>query len=269
MKRHRGVSRLSRSAWWRIGRRHVEEAIFTVARWLEPHVRGLYSVLGVFLLVGLGLAVIAVWGFAELAGSVLEGETTSLDHRVLLWIDAHATPALDVVALEITALGSPVVVATLVLVSSAFLWFTHRRVCAFLIWVATAGGLVLNVALKLAFERPRPRVFEWRAHYATAYSFPSGHAMASMIIYVTLAYVIAELDPPAPMKRMAVVLAAAIIALVGLSRLYLGVHYPTDILAGYAIGFAWATLCAFNLRVAEYLRRQRRGRNRPGGGVPG
>lgn len=241
----------------------MEDALFASIDWLAPHVRGLYSAVGLFLLVGLALAVAAVWGFAELAESVLEGATLRLDHRVLLWIDGFATPWLDVAALELTSLGSPVVIATLVFLAGTFLWSTHRRACALLLWAAATGGVVLNLALKLAFERPRPQVFEWRAHYAASYSFPSGHAMASMIIYVTLVYILAELNPPSPLKRLAVAVAVGIIALVGLSRLYLGVHYPTDILAGYAVGFAWAMFCAFNLRVIAYLRNRRPGRSGP------
>lgn len=262
MKRFRGIARVGRAAWWRAGRRRVERAVFGLLRWLEPRVRGLYSAVGLVLVVGLVLALFAIWGFAELAGSVLEGETLWLDQRALAWIGEHATPWLDVAALEVTALASPAVIATLVLVTSAFLWFTRRRAAAILLWIAPAGGLLLNQALKLAFARPRPRVFEWRAHYVSAYSFPSGHAMISMVVYTTLAYLIVGLDPPRPVKRATVALAAAIIVLIGVSRLYLGVHYPTDILAGYAVGFAWATLCAFNLRAISYWRNRKGGAGR-------
>jgi membrane-associated phospholipid phosphatase len=236
----------------------VEWAVFTLVRWLAPLVRGIYSAVGLVLIVGLALAAAALIGFANLAESVLEGETLTIDERILLWVDSIATPTLDVVALEITSLGSPAVVATLVLVAGAFLWLTRQRPQALLLWVGAAGGVVLNQALKLAFGRPRPRVIEWRVDHVGSYSFPSGHAMASMIIYAMLAYVILDLNPPRPVKRLTVALAATIITLVGLSRIYLGVHYPTDILAGYAVGFAWATLCAFNLRVIDYVRRKQR-----------
>lgn len=237
----------------------MEGVLFTVVRWLAPLVRGLYSAVGLVLIIGLAAAAGALFGFAKLAESVLEGDTLWLDRRILLWIDSIARPWLDVAALEITSLGSPVVVATLVLVAGAFLWLARRRAHALLLWIGAAGGVVLSQTLKLAFERPRPRVFEWRVHHVGSYSFPSGHATTSMIIYAMLAYVILELDPPQPVKRLTVALAVVIITLVGLSRLYLGVHYPTDILAGYAVGFAWATLCAFNLRVIDYIRGQRRG----------
>lgn len=258
VKRFPNVSRIQRTSWWRTGRRRVETAVFALVRWLAPLVRGIYSAVGLVLIVGLAIAAAALIGFAHLAESVLEGETILVDHEILLWIESIATPPLDIAALEVTSLGSPVVVATLVLVAGAFLWLTRHRAHALLLWVGAAGGVVLAQALKLAFGRPRPRVVEWRVDHVGSYSFPSGHAMASMIIYATLAYVILDLDPPAPVKRLTVALAAAIITLVGLSRVYLGVHYPTDILAGYAVGFAWATLCAFNLRVIDYVRRLRR-----------
>lgn len=257
VKRLPSVSRIQRTSWWKNGRRHVEGAVFTVVRWLAPLVRGLYSAVGLVLIVGLAAAAGAVIGFAKLAESVVEGDTLWIDRRILLWTDSIADPWLNAAALELTSLGSPVVVATLVLVAGAFLWLTQRRAHALLLWVGAAGGVVLSQVLKLAFERPRPRVFEWRVHHVGSYSFPSGHATTSMIIYAMLAYVILELDPPAPVKRLTVALAAVIIALVGLSRVYLGVHYPTDILAGYAVGFVWATLCAFNLRVIDYVRGQR------------
>lgn len=252
------IRRLDRSRWWKIGRHRVERVVFGAARWAEPHVRGVYGAVGLVLIVGLALAVVAIWAFAELAGSVLEGETLWFDRQILLWLDQHASSTLDVVALEVTVLGSAVVVSTLVLVASAVFWFTRHRIFAFLLWAAVAGGLLLSLVLKLVFARPRPTVVEWRAHYASFSSFPSGHAMMSMIVYVTLAYLIVQLHPPRAVVHLTTVLAIGIIGLVGLSRLYLGVHYPSDILAGYAVGFAWATLCAFT---AQFLMHMGRSRN--------
>ena len=267
-------------AWWRKGLERAEATTIAFLRRVLPHARSLYSAIGLFLLLGLGLTILALWAFAELAESVLEGETLWLDQQVLLWINQHATPRLDQIALEVTALGSLVVISTLVLVASALLWFTAHRTAALLLWVAVAGGALLNLTLKLAFGRPRPRIVEWRVHFPDSSSFPSGHAMMSMIVYTTLAYLIISLDPPTRVRHVTVAAAILIIALVGASRLYLGVHYPTDILAGYAVGFAWATLCAFSLRLIDHLRSRAAGRHgRPPGldvgpapkhpGVPG
>ena len=253
MRRPSEFRRVQQTAWWRHGKRRVEGVVFAVFHWLAPHVRGLYSAVGIVLLVGLGLALVALWGFAKLADSVLEGETLALDHFVMLWINQHATPWLDAAALEVTALGSVVVVATVILVATAFLWFTHRRAAILLLWGAVAGSVFLNLILKRIFERPRPTLFEWRTEYVGFSSFPSGHAMVSMVVYTILAYLIIDLDPPRQVKHTTVALAAIIITLVGLSRVYLGVHYPTDILAGYAVGFAWASLCAFGLRAVLYV----------------
>lgn len=241
-------------AWWRRGLERAEATTIAFLRWVLPHARSLYSAIGLFLLLGLGLTILALWAFAELAESVLEGETLWLDHHILLWINRHATPRLDQIALEVTALGSLVVIATIVLVASALLWFTGHRTATLLLWVAVAGGALLNLTLKLAFGRPRPRIVEWRVHFVASSSFPSGHAMMSMIVYATLAYLIISLAPPPRVRRITVAAAVLIITLVGASRLYLGIHYPTDILAGYAVGFAWATLCAFSLRLLDHRR---------------
>jgi undecaprenyl-diphosphatase len=142
----------------------------------------------------------------------------------------------------------------IVLVASALFWVTQHRYSVLLLWVAALGGGVLNTVLKLVFDRPRPQVFEWRAHYAGLSSFPSGHATLSMVAYITLAYLIIRLAPTLWMRLLALSVAGVVVLLIGLSRLYLGVHYPSDVLAGYAVGFVWANFCALGV---EGMRRFR------------
>lgn len=221
---------------------------------VERQVRGFYSAVGLFLSVGLVLACLAVWGFAGIAESMVEGGTRHFDEAILLWLNQHATERLDVVALEVTALGDAAVVIVLVLVASFLLWLTHHRHLAVTLWVATVGGVLINTVLKLAFNRPRPQVVEWRIDYAGLSSFPSGHAMIAAVVYVTLAYVITRLGPARAMRTVTLTVSALLIFLIGVSRLYLGVHYPSDVIAGYAVGFAWAAFASF---AVEAIRRTR------------
>jgi undecaprenyl-diphosphatase len=239
---------------WRTGRRRVGRALAVALPWLHRHVRGLYAAVGLYLLVGLALAALALWGFTGLAEAVSEGETTGFDRAVLLWIDQHATPELTVMALEVTALANTLVVAVVVLVAAAFLWFTRHSDAVFLLGAAVAGSGLLLQILKSAFERPQPELIPWRAAYAGGFAFPSGHAMSATVVYTTLAYPIIRLDPHPAVRHFTAITAAAIILLVGLSRVYLAVHYPTDVLAGFAVGFAWAIFAAFGLEVFRYLR---------------
>jgi undecaprenyl-diphosphatase len=107
---------------------------------------------------------------------------------------------------------------------------------------------VITPVLKTIFDRPRPQVFEWRAHYPeTSAAYPSGHATMSMVTLVTVAFIIHRLSKHGWTGALAGGLATVAILLIGLSRLYLGLHFPSDVLAGYVVGFAWAVLCAITL----------------------
>lgn len=200
--------------------------------------------------------------FAKLAAEMLEGETQALDEAVLHTINQYSSPQLDEVALEITALGDGSVLILMMLLASALLWTIPQRYAVVQLWIAVIGGTALTPLLKLAFQRPRPSVFEWRGDYVvSSLSFPSGHAMGSMLTYATLAYIITRLQPPPFLRRLTVGLAVVLIVLIGWSRMYLGVHYPSDVIAGYAVGLAWAILCAMGV---EALRMRRtRTNNRP------
>lgn len=193
--------------------------------------------------------------FAQIADEMLEGETQALDETILRAINSRASPQLDQIALEITALGDGLVLIAIMLVASAVLWTVRQHFAVLQLWVAVLGGTALTPLLKLAFHRPRPLVFEWRGGYtATSLSFPSGHAMGSMLAYATLAYIITRLQATPTLRRVTFVLAGVLIILIGWSRMYLGVHYPSDVFAGYAIGLAWATLCAIGVEALRLRR---------------
>ena len=153
---------------------------------------------------------------------------------------------------DLTALGSAVVLVLLTALILGYLCLVRRYRLALLIAASTAGGEILNTSLKNAFERARPDA-ALRLVEATSTSFPSGHAMAASIFYLTLGAVLARAAQRRREKIYFVVTALVLTALTAFSRVYLGVHYPTDVLAGWAAGTAWALLCCF---VADWLARR-------------
>lgn len=228
------------------GRSHT--ALSTLLRWIGHYVRGFYAAAGVLLSAALALALTGVWGVSTLTEEVLEGETARIDTAVLAWLNQRATPRLDEYAVEITALGDTLVIVMVALVSASLLWVLGQKAYSWLLVAAVTGAGVITPVLKMIFDRPRPQVFEWRAHYAeSSAAYPSGHATMSMVTLVTLAFIIHHLSERRWTGAVAGGLAALVILLIGLSRLYLGVHFPSDVLAGYAVGFIWAVLCALTL----------------------
>lgn len=230
------------------------DPVFGLLRWIGRNVRGFYAAVGLFLSIGLVIMLLAVAAFGGIALLVAEGATQRLDTAALLWMNQHANPTLDAFALEVTALGSGFVTWTLILIASIFLWTTRHRYSAVLAWVAVLGGTLLNLLLKSVFDRPRPELFEWRTPHAAHSSFPSGHSMTAMTVYAILAYLIVRLEPSRRLRRLTLGIFTLVVLLVGLSRLYLGVHYPSDVLAGYFIGFCWATFCVLGLEAVRYFR---------------
>lgn len=227
---------------------------YRLLRWIGAHVGGFYGAVGAFLVIGLGIIVGAALLFAGLAQLVASGATQRFDESVLLWLDQHANEELTVLALEITSLGSGAPVWMIVTVASVFLWVTRHRYSAALLWVAMLGAGIVNSALKMAFDRPRPELFEWRAPYAGLSSFPSGHSTTGMVVYATLAYLVVRLEPSRRLRRLTLGFTATIVVLIGITRLYLGVHYPSDVLGGFVVGLAWATVCALTIEAIRYFR---------------
>lgn len=238
------------------GRLHLFwDLTFLVIRYIARRVHGAYITFGFFLLAGTAIAVAATWLFAEFARHVLSGGTQAFDEAVLHWISAHQPPMITRFMVDVTALGTGLVVMVTVVMSALFLWATSHRHSAALLLIATTGGLVLNGLLKLGFARPRPQLFEWGTH-AVSSSFPSGHAMNAVIVYGTVAYLVARLQSSHATRLLTLASAAIIILLVCVSRVYLGVHYPSDVLAGLVVGLAWAAFCMATLEAVQlYARR--------------
>jgi undecaprenyl-diphosphatase len=121
---------------------------------------------------------------------------------------------------------------------------------------ATAGNILLNNVLKLFFDRERPSVFEWGTHAASS-SFPSGHAMSATVVYGTVAYLLARLQKHLWARAITLSFAVILVTLICLTRLYLGVHYPSDVLGGIIVGLAWAGFCMATLEASLALARRR------------
>jgi undecaprenyl-diphosphatase len=200
-------------------------------------------------LVGGMLLVVLLLGFAGVANIALGGSSQTFDERVLLSLrkaDDRAVPIgppiVRAAALDITALGSLTVLVLVVGGAAGFLAFQGLGRTAIFVVLASASGWGLNTVMKLFFERPRPEVVPHLSEVMSL-SFPSGHAMQSAVIYLTLGALLMRIADRRATKVFCMVFAMLIVALVGMSRVYLGVHYPTDVLAGWLMGFAWALTC--------------------------
>jgi undecaprenyl-diphosphatase len=224
--------------------------IFGALRFIRRYAGNIYAAFGIFLLSGALIAVVCTWAFSEIAQHVRQGSTQHFDDAAMHWIGQHQYPALQSVMLEVTALGTGTVVGMIVLIAGMFLWLNQHRHSAILLIVTTLGGMVLDQLLKFGFARPRPQIFEWGTRAASS-SFPSGHAMSSIIVYGTVAYLAARLQQNVRSRALTMTLAVIIILLICVSRLYLGVHYPSDVAAGLVIGLAWAGFCMAILEAAQ------------------
>jgi undecaprenyl-diphosphatase len=194
---------------------------------------------------GLFAAGSLVLGFVMLADEVIEGDTQRIDEAVLRLFRGGAGPAgppwLAEMGRDVTALGSFACLGIVFLASLGYLLLLRKRGLAALMAAAVLGGAALSTLLKVLFDRPRPDL-EGTARVFTA-SFPSGHAMLSAVTFLTLGALLARANADRRIKVYFMTLAVLLTMLVGLSRLYLGVHYPSDVLAGWCLGTAWAVLC--------------------------
>lgn len=201
------------------------------------------------LLITLLALVVGIWIFVELADEVIEGELDTFDERVILAMrkaDAPAEPIgpawLETVGMDITALGGYTVLTLVVLAVAGYLLLAGKTHGMWLVLVASGGGYALTMGLKEVFGRERPDIVPHLVHAGSA-SFPSGHAMMSAVVYLTLGVLLAQLAEHWALRIYALVVALCLTFLVGISRVFLGVHYPTDVLAGWSAGLAWALLC--------------------------
>jgi undecaprenyl-diphosphatase len=199
------------------------------------------------LMLGVGVCLL-LWGFLALASEVMEGDTTTLDTRILVALRKSDDPSRPIgpswvenSLLDLTAIGGPTVLGLVVVAVVGFLLLQTRYRTAIVVLATAASGELVNYVLKNLFLRPRPDVVPHLRDVTTT-SFPSGHAMESAIIYLTLGAMLMQLSERRITKVYSMGIAIALTLLVGISRVYLGVHYPTDVIAGWMFGFFWASL---------------------------
>lgn len=214
---------------------------------LKSYARALvsWSVLAILLLFG---------GFALLADEVREGATQRFDTAVLAALREPGNPAdplgpawFEEAMRDVTSLGSFAILAPLILLTAIYLTLDGKRRTAGFLLVASISGTVISTVMKMLFDRPRPE-FTQAARVFTA-SFPSGHALVSAVVYLSLGALLAEQAETPGLRRFYFAVAIVMTVAVGLSRIYLVVHYPTDVLAGWLIGTSWAIFCFWVARV--------------------
>lgn len=217
-----------------------ERGVRLLAAWLGRTAGQVWSRLSLISLAAFVLLAAATIGFVGLADTVLEGETRRVDAAVLRAIAGLRADWLDVVALEVTALANTTTLVVVSLVAAVLLWIAGRRISVTLLLVSLLSGVGVMHALKVLFGRPRPDLVAAIANVETA-AFPSGHAMMGAITYGTVAYLVGRIAD-APLRHATWTGAALLVVLIGLSRIYVGVHYPTDVLAGWLAGIGWTAL---------------------------
>jgi undecaprenyl-diphosphatase len=208
--------------------------------WLGSHELGFLILLGA---IAGGVLV-----FVTLASEVEHGETSSIDRRILISmrhpgdLSPRGSRAFQEAARDITALGGVSVLGLVTAIAAGFLILDGKgRMAAFAV-VSVVGGSVLSSLLKDVFQRPRPEIVP-HVVYSSSSSFPSGHSMMSAVTYLTLGALLARSLEPKRLKAYFLLLAAFLTCIVGVTRVYLGVHWPTDVLAGWLAGAIWAMLC--------------------------
>jgi len=202
------------------------------------------------MVLALSLIAAPVWFFVEVADEVKEGETERFDRGLLLALRSEGDVTdpigprwVEEMARDFTALGGVAVLCLLTIAAVGYLVLLKKPKAAAFVAGSILGGLLLSVTLKSLYSRPRPDLVPHLSHAYTS-SFPSGHSMLSAAVYLTLGALLARLHSNVLIKAYFLLWALSLTVFVGFSRVYVGVHWPTDVLGGWAAGAAWAALCA-------------------------
>jgi undecaprenyl-diphosphatase len=219
------------------------------ARWVLGGWRWLLDRVELRTLLALGAITGCLWLFLAIADEVSEGSTHALDERLLLALRSAADPAdplgppwLEELMRDVTAFGAFGILAAITAAVAGFLWLAGERRSMWLVLASVGGGQALSSLAKRGFDRPRPDLVpHGMVTYTT--SFPSSHSMMAAVTYLTLAAMIARVQPTRALRAYVLALAIGLVLAIGVSRVYLGVHWPTDVLAGWTAGAAWAAAC--------------------------
>ena len=206
------------------------------------------------------LAVAVLLGlFAVLGSEMAEGETLAFDRQVLLGLRQAADPATPLgpawlvrAMVDLTSLGGVAVLTLVTFLAAGFLLSSRKPALALFVLASVGGGALVGTLLKSLFLRARPDVVPHLVQVDSA-SFPSGHAMNSAVVYLTLGALLARSMGDRRIRGYLLMVSMLLVVLIGFTRIYVGVHWPTDVLAGWAVGAAWAILCSV---VAQALQRR-------------
>jgi len=211
----------------------------------------------VVLLAALGI-MLSLTVFAKTAAEMREGDLQDFDDGVLRMVRSPDDPSVPIgptwlvqAAIDVTALGGTTVLALFLTIVVGYLALESRYDAVVVVVIATAGGGLLGEALKWWFARARPQIVPHLVNVGSA-SFPSGHSMLALVTYLTLGALLARFVQRRRTRTYCITVSLLLSLLVGLSRVYLGVHYPTDVLAGWSVGLAWALLCWLVARYLQY-----------------
>jgi undecaprenyl-diphosphatase len=195
------------------------------------------------------VSVVLAAGFFSLSRAVTRGRTAEIDQRILLAMRTADDPSdpvgprwFEELCRDATALGGVGVLVLLIGSVTAFFWLSDMHHAAVYVGAACLSAVLLNVGLKQAFDRPRPDLAPRRMHTYTS-SFPSGHSSGAAAVYLTLGLVASQFVARRRLKALFLGVAVLVTGAVGASRVYLGVHWPTDVLGGWCVGAAWALVC--------------------------
>lgn len=212
---------------------------------VNPKIASLIATVGI---TGLFSCLLITYVVAEISDEVLEQEAFAFDQTILLWIHSWANPVLDRLMQIITRLNDPDVVSVIAAVALILLLWRRCYPEAKTFVINCAGGVILSYGLKSVFGKVRPDLWQ-SAIEEVSFSYPSGHALGSTVLYGFLAYLFATRFPH--LSLLFYFIAIILIGAIGISRLYLGVHWPTDIIGGYGIGFLWLTFCITMLKLQK------------------
>jgi undecaprenyl-diphosphatase len=227
-----------------------------VRRPTVANIRHLLQAIGVPLLAAVLVLAASLWSFGAITEELLEGDTF-YDERLAEWLHGRATEPLTGVFRAVTVLGNFVTLLALALVAVAAFWRSGERTDAVFVAFAFLGAQVLSAGLKLGFRRDRPFFADPLATEST-YSFPSGHALVSLSVYGSVALVLAGRIEGRGRKALLLASAGSLVAAIGFSRLYLGVHFLSDVVAGFAAGTAWLAILYLTLALrSRYVSRPR------------